>query len=86
MLTEPNLPSCSANRHPSVASSRPSTLSMSPSNMFDYPGSYLCNCNPSFCVVKIISCNVCIKAVKTAHAFKLESVELPNATHESNSK
>ena len=60
-LAEPNLPLHCANRYPSVASACPSTLSVSPITILEYPGSFLCNCNPYFCVVKFLKCKIRIK-------------------------
>ena len=84
MLTELNLPSYCTNCRPSVALECWSTLYVNPSAMLDCPGSFLCNCNPSFCVAKIVNCNISIKTVKTSYAFKLESIELPSTTHKYN--
>ena len=61
MLIEPHLPSYCLDHHPFVALACPGTFSLRPSTMLDYHGSFLCNCNPSFCVAKIVNSNVGIK-------------------------
>ena len=51
-----------------------------PQGLYIWSGGY----GGSFCVAKFVNCEVCIKTVRTAYAFKLEWMKFSSATHKSN--